>query len=94
MNLYEGADRRGVGAGDTALKIDIAINYRRTIGTQCALDYLAAHGMPGHLTARIFCAPGKRRRTAWETVANEAGLRHALGARPLLEEGWPGQMQA
>lgn len=94
MNAYQGAERRATGVGDTALLIDIAINYRRTIGSQCALDYLAAKGVPGQLAARIFCAPDKRRLTTWERMPNEAGLRRALCARPLLDDAPAEQRRA
>jgi hypothetical protein len=66
------------------LDVEIGVNYCRTIGVTRALAFLAENGVPIDVALRVTSPGAERRVTLWERHVNEAALRKALGARPLL----------
>ena len=84
MRKYDGTERRTNGAQNCDLFVEVAVNYCRTIGRSEALSYLLERGVPANVAARVTSPEGVRRLTLWEQHFDEAALRQALGARPLL----------
>jgi len=84
MGKYDGMERRNLHLQGMSLLVEIGINYARTIGVHKALSYFADNDIPPHVVKRVLRHEEPRRLTKWECCADEAGLRRALGARPLL----------
>ena len=89
MRTNNGKDRRGSAPSQQDLLVDVGVNYLRTVGIAKAAPFLAAHGIPHEVIARVTSAQGPRRPTHWESCIDEEATRRALGARPLLRYGQP-----
>lgn len=86
MEQFNGCDRRISESRESEFFVEIGVNYFRTVGTSAALAYLEAHSISPEVACRVTSRQQPRRRTRWECHLNEAALRYALGARPLLPE--------
>lgn len=79
-------DRRTSPLQHQALTVEIGVNYLRTIGISQSVSYLTLQGVLPDVIVRVTGPCHTRRKTHWESSVDEAALRRALGARPLLAE--------
>lgn len=80
------SDRRVSERRHWDLLVEVGVNYFRTVGTSQAIIFMQMNGISEEVVARVTSAEYLRRKTKWELQVDEAALRHALGARPLLVE--------
>ena len=90
MEPISGIDRRVSNRHHWGLFVDVGVNYFRTVGTAQAVAFMQMNGISEEVITRVTSAYSVRRKTKWEFHFDEAALRHALGARPLLIEHLPG----
>lgn len=84
MLPYSGVDRRCSQMLHWAFLVEIGVNYHRTVSTLRAISFMSGQGISPDVIARVTSSLGRRRLTRWEMQIDEAALRQALGARPLL----------
>lgn len=87
---YSGhVERRNLKQSGCELMVEVGVNLSRTRGDSDAKLFMSRNAVPEAVIARVLCRAKPRRRTCWECVMDEPGLRRALGARPLLPEHCP-----
>ena len=86
MHTYHGVERRQRALEGWSFFVEIGVNYFRTVSEDKAVDFMRSSGVASDIIARVTAPHGLRRRTRWEMHVDEAALRQALGARPLLEK--------
>ncbi len=89
MALHRGSDRRVSDHAQWDLIVEIGVNYFRTVGAAHAITFMVMNGISMEVVIRVTSAHHPRRKTKWELHVDEAALRQALGARPLLAEHHP-----
>lgn len=82
--LHSGSDRRVSHHAHWDLIVEIGVNYFRTVSAAHAITFMEMNSISTEVIIRVTSAPHARRKTKWELHVDEATLRRALGARPLL----------
>lgn len=93
MQLFNGCERRRDQCHQLSFYVEIGVNYFRTVSYDKATAFMFHNGVAPEVIARVTSLNSPRRKTKWEMHVDEAGLREALGARPLLKNIGAGRDQ-
>lgn len=57
-----------------SILVDLAVTYKRTLGSQSARTFLATQDIPENVVRRILSADARRRLTEWEEKAKAVSI--------------------